>query len=108
MANCVYIIYSSSLDRYYVGETEDFALRFHQHNTGFYHNAYTVKAADWKECVLISCPSKNIAIRLEQFIKRMKSRKFVEQLIADARMQQDILIKIMDTGSQVDPEASGL
>ncbi len=34
--NCVYIIYSESLDKYYIGEAIDLEERIEQHNSGFY------------------------------------------------------------------------
>jgi len=37
----VYIIYSESFDRFYVGETGDVGGRIMQHNTGFYRGSST-------------------------------------------------------------------
>jgi putative endonuclease len=42
----IYIIYSSKLDRYYVGYTSDIEARLVQHNSGI--SSYTSKANDWK------------------------------------------------------------
>ena len=40
-----YILYSSKLDRFYVGHTENIELRLIQHNNGI--SAFTAKANDW-------------------------------------------------------------
>src|SRR6476469_5398918 len=42
----LYIIYSSKLNRYYVGHTSDIEVRLVQHNSGI--SSYTSKANDWK------------------------------------------------------------
>ena len=41
----LYILYSSKLDRFYVGHTENIELRLIQHNNGI--SAFTSKANDW-------------------------------------------------------------
>jgi putative endonuclease len=42
----VYIIYSSKLDRYYVGYTENIDKRLVEHNSGI--SKFTSKATDWE------------------------------------------------------------
>ena len=42
----LYIIYSTKLDRYYVGYTADIEVRLVQHNSGL--SSFTSKAKDWK------------------------------------------------------------
>jgi len=44
--NFVYILYSASLDKYYVGEAIDIEDRIKQHNSGFYDKAYTKQTSD--------------------------------------------------------------
>jgi putative endonuclease len=76
----VYIIYSEKLKRYYVGSTENIEARLEQHNVGL--SKYTSKASDW--CLVYSEPFENrtIALNRERDIKRKKSRKYIEWLIA--------------------------
>jgi putative endonuclease len=73
-----YIIHSDSLDRYYIGQTDDFANRILMHNSGF--SPYTSSANDWQPFLLIPCRDKSISTRIERHIKAMKSRAFIENL----------------------------
>ena len=75
-----YIIYSQSLNRYYVGETENIDLRISQHNSGFYKSAFTSKAKDWELFHFIECADRRQARLIEAHIKKMKSRKYIENL----------------------------
>ena len=75
----VYIIYSCSLDKYYVGYTTDLEKRLADHNTGI--STFTSKAADWELKFSETYPSRELAMLRERQIKRKKSRKYVEWLI---------------------------
>ncbi|WP_238987203.1 GIY-YIG nuclease family protein [Confluentibacter flavum] len=44
--NYVYILFSKTLNQFYVGETVDIEDRITQHNSGFYDSAFTKKASD--------------------------------------------------------------
>jgi predicted GIY-YIG superfamily endonuclease len=48
MCHHVYILYSASLDKYYIGETRDLAERLAAHNSGKYGVSYTKKTNDWQ------------------------------------------------------------
>ncbi|WP_296701196.1 GIY-YIG nuclease family protein [Algoriphagus sp.] len=37
----VYLLYSSSRDQYYIGQTENLEERLVQHNTGYFKNSHT-------------------------------------------------------------------
>ncbi|MCU0461016.1 MAG: GIY-YIG nuclease family protein [Bacteroidales bacterium] len=77
-----YIIYSESIDRYYIGYTTDINERLKLHNAGhFGGKSYTSKATDWLIFLLIPCESVEQAIFVEARIKKMKSRKYIEDLI---------------------------
>ncbi|WP_306454603.1 GIY-YIG nuclease family protein, partial [Flavobacterium agri] len=41
-----YIIYSKSIDHYYVGHTENLVERLQKHNSHVYSHAFTRKASD--------------------------------------------------------------
>lgn len=53
--NCVYILYSESLDKYYVGEASNLDERVEQHNSGFYNSAFTKQVSDWKLFHVMGC-----------------------------------------------------
>ena len=79
MIYSVYIIYSSALDKYYIGYTEDINLRLIQHNEG--KSTFTSKASDWVLKYSEAFDSRENAHKRELEIKRKKSRKYIEWLI---------------------------
>ena len=50
-------------------------------------------ATDWELVLSKKCGSKEDAIYLEKFVKRMKSRVFIEKVIAGPEILDDILGK---------------
>lgn len=89
MNHFCYIIYSHRLDKFYVGETENFANRLEMHNKGF--SRFTSKASDWTLHILIPCNDKSAATKLERHIKSMKSRKYLEDLVLYPEMVNKLL-----------------
>ena len=84
MAFC-YILHSKTLDRYYYGSTElDPPERLELHLQRYYGSMkFTAKVNDWILVCTISCESINQARRIEAFIKKMKSKKYVASLISN-------------------------
>ncbi|MFA9213606.1 MAG: GIY-YIG nuclease family protein [Candidatus Methylacidiphilales bacterium] len=79
----LYILYSTKINKYYVGITTDSVYdRLEKHNTGFYKGSFSKAASDWEIKIQIEVENKDTAIKMEQYIKRMKSRKFIEKLIS--------------------------
>ena len=77
----LYILQSESTGKYYVGYTTDPWKRLMEHNTAE-HNTYTSKHRPWKLVALFKISeSENEAIRIERFIKKQKSRTFIQMLI---------------------------
>ena len=79
----VYIIYSQKLDRFYIGHTEDIAIRINEHNSGI--SNYTSKAKDWVIKLTIAFKTREEAKRRELEIKKKKSRKYIEWLILESK-----------------------
>ena len=85
MADClmhpysVYIIYSDSTDKYYVGYSKDVDLRLERHNLGW--SKSTKAGIPWSLVYTESFDSKSEALQRERFIKKQKSRKYIEALI---------------------------
>ena len=75
-----YIIYSGYLNRYYVGHTSDLEDRIKKHNTN--HKGFTGKTNDWELKYSESFDTKEEAYARELQVKRWKSRKMLEKLIA--------------------------
>jgi putative endonuclease len=86
-----YILYSPTLDSFYVGQAVDPHIRLIEHNEGKYDKSYTTKVSDWEHYLLIECHSKTQAIKIESFIKRMKSKKFIERLKHEQQIIKDVL-----------------
>jgi len=76
----VYILYSSALDQYYVGHTEDLQNRLFRHNNS--GSKSTKKASDWVLKYQETYPTRTAAMGRETEIKRKKNRKYIEILIA--------------------------
>jgi len=75
-----YIIYSSSRDRFYIGHTSVGARkRLERHNEGWTRS--TQSGIPWDLLYVKSFDQKSEAIKWEYFIKRQKSRSFIQKLI---------------------------
>ena len=83
MPFATYILYSPSLDRYYVGHAEDPALRLaRDHNGG--RNKSTKAGRPWEHRWARWFESRAQAMALERAIKARKSRDYIEALISSA------------------------
>ena len=94
MAYC-YILHSNSLNRYYTGSTvlspEE---RLKRHQEKYYGTRkFTAKANDWKIFFIIECISIEQAKRIESHIKKMKSKKYIENLVKFPQITQRLLEK---------------
>jgi len=76
----VYIIYSLSIDKYYIGSCKDLTIRMEEHRSKKYKGSYTRQADDWELFLEIGNLSHSQSLKMEQHIKRMKSRVYVENL----------------------------
>ncbi|WP_299901653.1 GIY-YIG nuclease family protein [uncultured Aquimarina sp.] len=79
----VYILFSSSNDKYYVGHTSNLEDRVKRHNQG--RSKSTKTGIPWKVVYTENYQSKSEAYQREVKIKKQKSRKYIEQLIKSAR-----------------------
>ena len=93
MSHYVYIIYSSTRDKYYVGESVNPLERIIQHNSGHYTGSSTEGVSDWSLFFSIKCNSRSQALRLERFIKKMKSRQFYHRLKSEPDLVEGLLKK---------------
>ena len=75
----VYILYSKSIDQYYIGHSIDINDRLFRHNNS--GSKATKKASDWKIVYKEEFPNRIDAYRREMEIKKKKSRKYIELLI---------------------------
>ncbi|XLS28690.1 GIY-YIG nuclease family protein [Flavobacteriaceae bacterium M23B6Z8] len=89
----LYFIYSPSKNKIYVGVTDDPKERLQKHNDHSYQGAYTKIANDWEFVFHKEYQNRQNALFLEQFIKKMKSRKFIEKIMDNPDILEDILKK---------------
>ncbi|NNE26792.1 MAG: GIY-YIG nuclease family protein [Saprospiraceae bacterium] len=75
----LYILYSKSLNRYYVGHTKNLSDRLSKHLAN--HSGFTGKAKDWILVYSEDYPTKQDAYRRERQLKSWKSRLKIEDLI---------------------------
>ncbi|MEZ4792594.1 MAG: GIY-YIG nuclease family protein [Gelidibacter sp.] len=73
-----------------MGETHHIDGRLKKHNLHTYNRGFTKITNDWKLVLGYPCPSKEDALYLERFIKRMKSKKFILKIIDSPNILSDI------------------
>jgi putative endonuclease len=77
----LYILYSDSIDKFYIGHTGDeLSERLRKHNSN--HKGFTGIASDWKIVYTEDYSTKKDAFAREREIKKWKSKKLIEKLIA--------------------------
>ena len=76
-----YIIYSKTLDKYYVDSCQDIQKRLKDHLNS--KSKYTKTAKDWELKYFETYFSRSEAYQREMQIKKMKSRIYIENLIGN-------------------------
>ena len=78
----IYILYSASADKYYVGYTTDYFKRLEDHNNQEFFSTYTSKHRPWiLVAVFLVGTDESTAMRMERFIKKQKNRRLIEKLV---------------------------
>ena len=88
----VYILFSKCLDSYYIGSTDNLNLRHEQHLNKEFKRSFTSRAGDWIIYLEINDLGYNQARKIELHIKRMKSRKYIENL----KQYPEIIKRLID------------
>jgi putative endonuclease len=76
----IYILYSESFNRYYVGQCEDIAARLKRHNSRGVPS--TKPYVPWEMVYTETFLTRTEAMAREKEIKGKKSRKYIDYLIA--------------------------
>ena len=92
----VYILSLEKINKYYIGCTDRLSWRLQRHNMGW--GKFTRRGIPWRIVYTKSFPTKKEALRRERFLKRMKSRTFIENLIRNTNAGG----RPEDSGSLVD------
>ena len=83
----VYILFSESICKFYIGQTQNVIDRVNRHNSG--RGKYTSKGTPWELVFFTTCNSRAEAMKLERKIKNFKSQKrtseFIEKEISEGR-----------------------
>jgi putative endonuclease len=93
MNHFLYILHSVKSNKFYVGETHDVQQRILSHNHHSYKNSFSKIANDWTLVLSFTCENRTDALFLERFIKKMKSKVFIEKVIQNPEILTDILAK---------------
>ena len=77
----VYILFSNRLNKFYIGSCKDLSGRLTQHVNKMFLSSFTTVADDWELYLSISDLSYQQARLIELHIKKMKSTKYIKDLI---------------------------
>ncbi|MDA3882627.1 MAG: GIY-YIG nuclease family protein [Bacteroidales bacterium] len=75
----VYILYSESLSKYYIGSSYDVSQRLDRHNRG--HSTYTKKGIPWKLVYTEEYNTRKEGYQREMEIKKKKNTNYIKWLI---------------------------
>ena len=75
----VYILWSESTQRYYIGVSQDVSRRLSEHNQK--KSRYTQNGAPWKLVWQTQKPNRSEALILERKLKNLKSAKRIAEFI---------------------------
>ncbi|RZK52584.1 MAG: GIY-YIG nuclease family protein [Pedobacter sp.] len=86
----LYILYSDSSDKYYVGYTDNVERRWYEHNNGE-RTTYTSKHRPWalRKSIALN-DNRGFAMKIEKAIKRLKSRIIIEKIISEVNNVEDL------------------
>ncbi|WP_316785621.1 GIY-YIG nuclease family protein [Pedobacter frigiditerrae] len=76
----LYILYSKTRDKYYVGSTADLEDRLRTHDSN--HSGFTGHTGDWVIVYKELFENREESYARERAIKKWKSRKLIEKLIS--------------------------
>mgnify|MGYP000918097448 CR=1 FL=1 len=86
----IYILYSASANKYYIGFSENPQKRLFEHNNPI-HTKFTSKYIPWElKAYFFASNDRGKTMKIERYIKNMKSKKYIENLISDTTEQKRI------------------
>jgi len=95
--SALYILFSHTRNKYYVGittETTENRLKKH-HESNYGKNSFTSTVNDWSVVLDLAVDSIEIARKMENYIKKMKSRKFIEKIVFDVNERNVFINKFL-------------
>ena len=88
-----YILYSKSIDRFYIGSCNSLEERLSQHHDDKYSSGFTHRAKDWEVYFQINNLSYGQARSIESHIKNMKSRTYIKNLIKYSEIVEKLKLR---------------
>jgi len=86
----IYILHSQKADKFYVGHTDDPMRRLSEHNTKPF-NTFTSRYRPWTMAAYFPAGEiRGEAIRMERYIKKLKSKKLILELIQEQKNPERI------------------
>ncbi|MCX6149640.1 MAG: GIY-YIG nuclease family protein [Ignavibacteriales bacterium] len=79
MSFTVYILHSSSVDKYYIGQTNNLERRINDHNSGY--SNFTKTGKPWTVVYSKEFTTRSEAMKFERKLKSSKSKLFIEKII---------------------------
>ncbi len=76
----VYILYSKSIDSFYIGSCNELINRMTQHVNKLLEQSFTKRASDWELYFVVEGLEYVQVRKIEKHIKKMKSKKYIVNL----------------------------
>ncbi len=89
----VYVLYSKKLDRFYIGSCKDLSYRIGQHLNKEFTESFTAIAEDWELYLSIDELEYRQARLIEMYIKKMKSKIYIQNLIKYPEIIERLKVK---------------
>ena len=89
----VYVLFSKKLSRFYTGSCEDLSYRIQQHFNKDFNNSFTAKTDDWELFFFVDNLHYDQARLIEQHIKQMKSKAYIQNLKKYPEIIQKLIVK---------------
>ncbi len=88
-----YILFSLYINKFYTGITQEgISNRLIKHYLSAYGNHFTSIAKDWELFLFIPCSSTAQAMKIESHIKKMKSKKYIQNLAIYPEMIKKLIL----------------
>lgn len=93
MAHYVYILFSKTANKFYIGETPNLVDRLEIHNSSQLNTNSTKSAIPWEIYLTIQTIDKVVARKIEIHIKKMKSKIYLQNLKKYPEMTHKLVIQ---------------
>ena len=88
-----YILFSPSIDKFYIGYSSNIEERVRFHNDINKNRIWTKRGQPWEKFFVIEGLTKSQALKVEKYIKRMKSKKYLQELPNNLNLIEELKAK---------------